>query len=151
MDHLLAELVARGEIADLKSRYLRAMDEKDWACLRAVLIDDVRLDHPQIGVRTGVEAVVAAVRERIGDRCTVHHGHNAEIAVIEPDAAVGSWSLHSFSFDPAAGAATGITGFGVYRDAFRRVGRTWLIAEITLRHHYKGVAWSPGAPEGVRP
>lgn len=137
-DDRIEKLLARAEIGDLKSRYLRCLDAKDWTGLREVLHPDARLDHPQIGGHTGADAVVHAVRERIGLRVTVHHGHNAEIRLTGSHSALGWWALHSVSYDPERGPATATTGYGEYRDEFRRTEDGWRISAVSLRHTCKG-------------
>lgn len=137
-DDRIRALLDRAEIGDLKSRYLRCLDEKDWHGLHQVLHPDAGLDHPQIGSHVGACAVVEAVRARIGVRVTIHHGHNEEIELTGRDTAVGRWALHSVSFDPRHGPGAATIGYGTYRDEFRRTENGWRIHAVLLRHGYKG-------------
>jgi len=68
-------------IKQLKARYFRAMDTKDWDAMRLVFADDVVMDTTESGggVLRGGDACIAFLRETIGDVVTVHHGHTPEI------------------------------------------------------------------------
>src|SRR5271169_7071242 len=79
----------REAIRQLKARYFRAMDTKDWSGLRRVFADDVVMDTTASGgsVITGAEPFLAFLREAIGDVITVHHGHTPEIELTSPTTA----------------------------------------------------------------
>jgi hypothetical protein len=82
-------------IKQLKARYFRTMDTKDWDAMREVFTDDVVMDTTASGgnVITGAEQCIAFLREAIGDVVTVHHGHTPEIELKSPTTAVGIWAM----------------------------------------------------------
>ena len=68
-------------IKQLKARYFRTMDTKDWAGMRQVFTDDVVMDTTDSGggVVTGADAFMAFLQETLADAITVHQGHMPEI------------------------------------------------------------------------
>ena len=70
-------------IKQLKARYFRTMDTKDWDAMRLVFTDDVVVDTTASGgeMVSGADAFMEFLRGAIGDVETVHHGHTPEIEV----------------------------------------------------------------------
>src|SRR5437867_13051051 len=81
-------------IKQLKARYFRTMDTKDWDAMRRVFSDDVVMDTTASGggVMTGADPFLAFLRNAIGDVVTVHHGHTPEIELLSPTTAAGVWA-----------------------------------------------------------
>src|SRR5437868_877630 len=82
-------------IKQLKARYFRTMDTKDWNGMRAVFADDVVVDTTSSGggVVIGADDFLVFLRNMIGDVATVHHGHMPEIELTSPTSATGVWSM----------------------------------------------------------
>lgn len=119
------------EICNLKARYCRCLDTKDWDGYRAVYADDAILDtSPSGGLRVeGANAAVAYVRSSISDdTITTHHVHAPEIE-IDGDAATGIWAMQDRNIWPTGRK---LLGFGHYHERYVRVDGAWLIAESTL-------------------
>lgn len=119
------------EICNLKARYCRCLDTKDWDGYAAVFTDDMILDtSPSGGLRIeGRDAVVAYVRSSItDDTITTHHVHAPEIA-IEGDEATGIWAMQDRNIWPNGRK---LLGFGHYHERYRRVDDGWRIAESIL-------------------
>jgi uncharacterized protein (TIGR02246 family) len=129
------ELLDREQIKDLKARYFRLLDAKDWDAFRELFTDDARftvLDGPPT---EGADAFVASARAALRDVRTVHHGHTPEITLDGPAEAHGSWSLADyleFPPDPATGARRAVKGFWRYEETYRKVDGTWRIAGFHL-------------------
>jgi hypothetical protein len=70
-------------IKQLKARYFRTMDTKDWDAMRQVFTDDVVMDTTAAGgnLVTGAGAFMDFLRSALGDAVTVHQGHMPEITV----------------------------------------------------------------------
>jgi len=70
-------------IKQLKARYFRFMDTKDWDGLASVFTADVEIDMTGEGggVTTTVEEYLPFLRGNIEHVVTVHHGHMPEIEV----------------------------------------------------------------------
>src|SRR3954452_24316464 len=91
-------LVAIEDIRQLKARYFRCMDTKDWAGLTDVFAPDAVLDMsgemgphaaPGVGVTTGQAEVGSFMKAAVEEITTVHHGHMSEITVTSPTTATG--------------------------------------------------------------
>ncbi len=87
---MLAEIEA---IKQLKARYCRLLDTKDWAGWREIFADDFVSDTASAGgmVITGADDFVAFVRKTLGrpSRPTAHQVYTPEIAVTSPTTATG--------------------------------------------------------------
>lgn len=143
----LAWLVAVERIKQLKARYFRGVDLKDWALIRSVFTDDVICDFrgaatdPEIGfnpvpeatgaIINGIEDTVAAFIASSAHFRSVHHGHMPEIEVQSERTAKGIWSM----FDTlrfAEGPIAEITAYGHYHETYEKVGGDWKIKTIRL-------------------
>jgi 3-phenylpropionate/cinnamic acid dioxygenase small subunit len=118
-------------ICELKARYCRCLDTKDWAGYAACFAEDLVLDTaPAGGARVeGRDAAVAYVRSSISeDTLTTHHVHNPEIAV-DGDEASAIWAMQDRNVWPSGRK---LLGFGHYHERYRREGGEWRIAESRL-------------------
>ena len=118
-------------IRQLKARYFRTMDTKDWDGMRQVFSDDVVIDTTEAGgdVVGGADAFIAFLREVIGDAVTVHQGHMPEIELTSDTTASGIWALHDIVIWP-----TGIRldGYGHYHETYEKGDDGWRIASSKL-------------------
>ena len=82
-------------IKQLKARYFRSIDTKDWDGLRGVLTPDVHVDVGADGGGTfdGVDVFLDMLVPTLTDVVTVHHGHMPEIESPRPrrPPASGRW------------------------------------------------------------
>ena len=83
------------QIRQLKARYFRMMDTKNWDGLAHVFTDDVEIDVTGEGggVTHSVADYIPFLRANIEDVITVHHGHMPEIELTSPTTAKGIWAL----------------------------------------------------------
>ena len=119
------------EICNLKARYCRCLDTKDWDGYAAVYAEDALLDTTGSGgLRVeGRDALVAYVRSSINDDTfTTHHVHAPEID-ISGDEATGIWAMQDRNIWPNGRK---LLGFGHYHERYARIGGRWLIAESRL-------------------
>ena len=118
-------------IKQLKARYFRSMDTKDWDAMRRVFTDDAVIDTTASGgaVIAGADAFLDFLRATLADTVTVHHGHMPEIELTSPTTATGIWALQDFIVWPNG---TRLVGFGHYREVYRKTGDRWQIASSTL-------------------
>ena len=130
-------------IKQLKARYFRAMDTKDWAGMRAVLTDDVVVDTTASGggVVTGADEFIAFLEETLGAAVTVHHGHMPEIELTSPTTATGIWALEDTIIWP-----TGLRlhGFGHYHESYEKADGRWRIKTMKLTYLRQDIA--PSSP-----
>ena len=118
-------------IAQLKARYFRTMDAKDWDAMRAVFSDDLVMDTTESGGDkiTGADEFMAFLRDAIGDVVTVHHGHMPEIELTSATTATGIWAMEDMLRWPDG---TEMHGYGHYHETYRKEEGTWRIATSTL-------------------
>ncbi|WP_439491021.1 nuclear transport factor 2 family protein [Blastomonas fulva] len=119
------------DICNLKARYCRCLDTKDWQGFAEVFADDAVLDTSPSGGLTvaGRDALVAYVRSSISeDTITTHHIHAPEIA-IDGDTATGIWAMQDRNIWPNGRK---LLGFGHYHERYVRTADGWRIAESSL-------------------
>ncbi len=125
------ELAAVQEIKQLKARYFRAIDTKDWDLLRQQVTDDVVVDTTGSGGPkiTGADNFIGFLKMTIGPAATVHQGHMPEIDVTSPTTATGIWALQDLLLWLGTVKAN---GFGHYHETYSRVDGRWLISTSKL-------------------
>lgn len=118
-------------IKQLKARYFRTMDTKDWDGMRQVFADDVTMDTTASGggVITGADEFLAFLRQAIGDVVTVHHGHMPEIVLTSPTTATGIWAMEDMLRWPDGRE---LHGYGHYHETYERIGCEWRIKSSKL-------------------
>lgn len=119
------------EIKQLKARYFRLMDMKNWQSLRQVFAPDVVVDSTASGgsVITGADEFIAFLQAAIGDVLTVHHGHTPEIEVTSPTAATGWWAMADMLRWPDGSE---LHGYGHYRETYEKCDGQWQIKTSVL-------------------
>ncbi len=118
-------------IRQLKARYFRAMDTKDWVALRAVFTDDVLIDTTDSGgeVVSGADEFLAFLQEAIGEVVTVHHGYTPEIELTSETTATGVWAMEDMLWWPDGSE---LHGYGHYHEEYQKVAGGWRIRSSTL-------------------
>jgi ketosteroid isomerase-like protein len=128
-------------IKQLKARYFRLMDTKDWATWGDVFADDATLlvdtavstggrdPHPMPQLR-GRDTIVNHVSGVIDACVTVHHGHMPEIELTSPDTATGIWAMEDIVEWPGERL---LRGYGHYHESYRKgMDGVWRIATLHL-------------------
>jgi hypothetical protein len=137
----LETLLAIEQIKQLKARYFRCMDTKDWEGFAAVFTADAVFDmrsemrtggDPQDGLVRGAAAIAAFVRGHVEPLVTVHHGHMPEIELLGPRHARGTWAMEDLLRWQGTGAPGEMRGYGHYHDTYERHEGGWLIASSRL-------------------
>ena len=118
-------------IKQLKARYFRTMDTKDWEAMRQVFTDDVVMDTTAAGgnLVTGADEFLAFLKGALADAVTVHQGHMPEIELTSPTTAKGIWALHDL-VTWANGMR--LEGYGHYHETYEKTDGGWRIASSTL-------------------
>lgn len=140
----LEALLAIEEIRQLKARYFRCMDLKDWAGLRTVFTADAVFDvrgaleppQPQAVYTdppiTGLDAIVNYISTGLAPLISVHHGHMPEIAIVSANEARGIWSMSDLLRAPEGSPFRVFRGYGHYRETYRKTEGLWRIATLRL-------------------
>jgi uncharacterized protein (TIGR02246 family) len=118
-------------IKQLKARYFRTMDTKDWPAMRQVFTDDVTMDTTAAGggVVVGADAFLAFLQPTLQEAITVHQGHMPEIEITSPSTATGVWALQDTIVWPDG---TRMQGYGHYHETYEQVAGEWRIKSSTL-------------------
>jgi hypothetical protein len=82
-------------------------------------------------VAASADRFVAIVRERLSGATTVHHGHMAEIQVIDGVTASGVWAMDDLVERPGSPFPS-FRGYGHYHERYRKMGDRWKIAASRL-------------------
>ena len=126
-----AALLEIEAIKQLKARYCRYLDTKDWQMWRGILTDDFLSDTSQAGgkVIRGADEFVAFTRRGVGERATAHQVHAPEIELTSATTARGIWAL-----EDVVRLAPGVNlrGYGHYHETYEKVDGQWRITSSKL-------------------
>jgi len=114
------------EIQQLKARYFRLMDTKDWAAFGELFTDDAVMDADGY-VQEGRAKILSFLPKVLDGVVTTHHGHMPEITITGPDTATGVWAMFDYLTFPGDGPPRGLRGYGHYHEEYRRVDGAWRI------------------------
>jgi hypothetical protein len=128
------------QIRQLKARYFRFLDTKDWDSWRSVFADDLvaivdnavstggadGMPGPTV---QGADNFVPAVRDAIAQCVTVHHGHMPEIALTSATTATGIWAMEDIVRFPEGHT---LYGAGHYHETYTKNDGQWRIASLHL-------------------
>jgi len=124
-------LVDLEAIKQLKARYFRLMDTRQWEAWGDVFTEDCSMANagPEDPPTVGRDAIVAFVRDAVEPMITTHHGHSPEIEFHSATSASGIWAM----FDYLEGPGYRMQGWGHYHETYRKgVDGRWRIASTRL-------------------
>ena len=126
-EQALADIEA---IRQLKARYFRFLDTKDWDRFEALFTPDAELDVSDdgAGVVQGASRIRAGIAAALDGARTVHQGTTPEIRV-QGDEATGTWAMTDLIDYPDG---TRLEGAGHYHERYVRDGGEWRIARLEL-------------------
>jgi len=137
----LERTVAIEEIHQLKARYFRCMDTKDWDGFANVFAPDAVMDMSSEmrdgqtegeGVTHGAREIAAFVRGAVDAVETVHHGHIPEITLTSPTTATGIWAMEDKLRWPGGAPIRTLHGYGHYHETYEKTDAGWRIKTIRL-------------------
>ena len=113
------------QIRQLKYRYLRTLDTKQWDEFSACFVPDATADYNGLAFADRAE-LVGYMRANLGPAIvTMHHVHHPEIAV-DGDTATGRWYLHDQVI--SAEYEFKLEGAAFYEDRYVRTEAGWKVA-----------------------
>jgi uncharacterized protein (TIGR02246 family) len=133
----IAELEAYVAISQVKARYCRTLDTKDWAGYADVFTEDLVMDMSQAGgaMISGRDAAMRMVRGAVEAAYTAHQVHSPEIK-LDGDTADVVWAMQDRVVWGAERARqlgyAGHTGYGHYHEKYVRKDGRWRIASQRL-------------------
>lgn len=131
-DHLVRQLLDVEAIKQLKARYFRYVDTKQWTELAALFTASPHIDFGDV-VFTDATEFATSTGSLIGQTPTVHHGHMPEVELTGPDTATGVWAMEDLVTVPSGPHTPyGHHGYGHYHETYQRVDGRWRIARLKL-------------------
>jgi hypothetical protein len=147
----LERLEAIEAIRNVKARYFRLMDTKQWAELRGVFTSDLKVLTPEGKVYAeGGDTYAAALRNSLQHSVSCHQGLAGEVEIDAEGNASAIWAMQDIITWADRHPNTGwksIVGRGHYHETYRREGGEWRIATLTLTRISLDITW----PEGYQP
>ena len=132
------DLQALEELKQLKYRYLRTLDTKDWDGFAETLAEDATADYGERLSFTGRDAITAYMRKTLTPAIiTVHHVHHPEISV-DGDRATAVWALDDTVVVTEHRLL--LRGAAHYADRYERgADGAWRIAHTGYRRLYEAM------------
>ncbi len=128
----LETLIAERDISRAIHRFARAMDERDWAALDTVLLEDATADLG-MGLVRGRGAIVAFIRTFLDDCGPTQHLLGTMDIEVHGDTATASTYLEAIHIGIKPGFEGGrMTVWGEYRDQLVRTPEGWRIRHREL-------------------
>ncbi|HTI74039.1 MAG TPA: nuclear transport factor 2 family protein [Mycobacterium sp.] len=118
-------------IKQLKARYCRYLDTKDWSAWRGIFTDDFLSDTSSAGgkVIRGADHFVAYVRKTLEKQPTVHQVHAPEIELTSATTARGIWALNDVV---RLAPGLNLDGYGHYHETYEKADGQWRITSSKL-------------------
>ncbi len=132
-------LAAIEEIRQLKARYCRLIDEKNWAALETDLDDELSVEIA--GAPGGADDLqrfdsrstfLGGLKALMGPLVTVHHVHAPEIEILSETAATGIWAVADRLTFPEGSPLHVLQGYGHYRETYRKRSGRWVLQSLRL-------------------
>ncbi len=127
----IQRLVDIEEIRQLKARYFRFLDTKDWDAFGALFTDDASMEADGV-VQEGRAAILRFLPKVLDGVITTHHGHTSEITITGRDTATGIWAMFDYLIWPGEGPPKGLKGYGHYHEEYVRETGGWRIHRLVL-------------------
>jgi hypothetical protein len=142
----LTRLTAIEEIKQLKARYFRLMDTRDWEGMSLTFCSDAvwdcsqgfqytPLDGDPIGpvgpITKGRHAIIAWLKEALHGKATVHHGHCHEITIDGEGSAHGVIAMTDY-IRKADRKTPLLVAAGHYHDLYLVEDGAWRISRTKL-------------------
>ena len=126
-------------ITQLKARYCRFIDTKQWDGLKELFAADTRFDgFGSAPTGADVDTFVRGVATRLQNSISIHQCHMPEMVFISSDYARVIWAMMDYvewptGFSPhEAPGSRGFYGYGHYEEEYRRIGGAWKISFLRL-------------------
>ncbi|MEX3854946.1 nuclear transport factor 2 family protein [Paraburkholderia sp. BR10923] len=134
----IEKLVAIEEIKQLKARYFRCIDTKNWDGFKSVFASDARFDISDDVpgcILVGREKIEQAVSVPLAECVSVHHGHCPEIEITSGTTASGIWAMEDMLRWEADSAYPNRTlhGYGHYVETYEKIDGRWHIKSMKLQ------------------
>ena len=115
-------------IKNLKYKYARCLDSKDWDTMAECFVKDATTNYADGKYQfQGVEAIMAFLKENLGshERVTIHQNHHPEIDVTSETSAKGTWVMYDYVIEKSMNLF--LRGAAFYHDEYVRDEGRWKI------------------------
>lgn len=133
------DLIAIEAIKQLKARYCRFVDTKQWDRLAGLFLPETRLyGFGSVGDGGTPDEFVAGLSRRLANVISIHHVHNAEVELTGPGTARGIWPMMDYLEFPKgeqpqeAPHSRGFVGWGHYEEEYRQTPDGWRFSFMRL-------------------
>ena len=145
-DPVVQQLVDREAIKELKARYFRFIDTKQWDDFRDLFTDDCTHWLPEespVPFMTN-DDYFAMTRELLTPGVTVHHGHMSELTFVSETEAEGIWAMEDLVQVAPPSGRISIHGFGHYVETYRKGddGRWRISSKRNTRLRVDQIPWT---------
>ena len=134
---LLQQMLDYKEILELKARFGRLADVKDWEGFLGVFSPDATFDLGTGQLMHGAATYVDAVRQMLEGANSLHRFLMPEITFEGPTEASGIWMINDYNewpSDPGTGERCGYKGYGREYETYRKFDGAWKITSWRLRY-----------------
>jgi SnoaL-like domain len=110
------------QIKQLKARYFRFLDTKDWDAFADLFTEDCVHYLPQESAKTAVNNTeyLRDIKVQLGGGITAHHGHMPEITLLSDTEAEGIWAMFDYVETELPTGPIKIQGYGHYFETYRK-------------------------------
>jgi len=119
-------------LKQLKYRYWRCLDLKQWSELRELFVADATVSYGSGRYEfQGIEAIMKFLTESLAEERgakTIHHGHHPEIELTSATTARASWALYNYMYNVQQNRAIRIGAY--YHDECVKVGERWKLKHV---------------------
>ena len=125
------------ELEELKYRYVRFLDTKQWDALGRLFVEDASASYGGGAYRAeGRDEIMSFLVTNMGSE-SFHSSHTVgqPELIIDGDSATGTWALNDVVIDTELGVY--ISGAAFYEDTYVRREGEWLIATTGYRRSFE--------------
>ena len=134
----VADLQDMEAIRQVKARYVRYGDTKNWEGFRELLTEDFEAHYdglpratqesPSSGGINGLDMFLQAFPAMLSNCITIHHLYSNEIVITGSSTATGIWAMHDVVNLPTCT----FRGWGHYHEEYEKLDGQWKIKKIRV-------------------
>jgi len=139
LNRTLEQLNDIEDIKQLKARYCRLIDQKNWEELEANFVLDATIeiagapgganDTKQF---SSAHAFVESLQQLMAPLVSVHQVHAPEIEILGPETAKGTWTISDRLVFPDGSPLKILQGWGIYHEIYRKESGCWRFVSVRL-------------------
>jgi len=135
------------QIEQLKARYFRFLDTKDWEGFADLFTEDCVHYLPQESPNPFVTNTeyFRDLKIQLGNGVTTHHGHMPEITLLSDSEAEGIWAMFDYVQVKSPTGQVSIKGYGHYIETYRKCedGKWRISSKKNVRLRLDQVPFNP--------